>query len=108
MNLILNAVATLGRAAIVSCRATGALAIFAATGLLHLLLPPFYPRLLGRALIGMGFLSLPVVSLTAIFAGNGHRPPILYRLRPLLGAVADRDHRGCSPSPASWGRCSPL
>jgi phospholipid/cholesterol/gamma-HCH transport system permease protein len=69
MNFILNAVAALGRGAIASCRATGALAIFAVTGLMHLFLPPFYPRLLGRALIGMGFLSLPVVSLTAIFAG---------------------------------------
>jgi phospholipid/cholesterol/gamma-HCH transport system permease protein len=69
MNFILNAIAALGRGAIVSCRATGALAIFAVTGLFHLFLPPFYPRLLGRAMIGMGFLSLPVVSLTAIFAG---------------------------------------
>jgi phospholipid/cholesterol/gamma-HCH transport system permease protein len=69
MNLILNAIAALGRGAITSCRATGALAIFAVTGLIHTVLPPFYPRLLGRALIGMGFLSLPVVSLTAIFAG---------------------------------------
>lgn len=69
MNAILNAVAALGRWAISSLRSTGALAIFAAEGLVNILLPPFYPRLVGRALISMGFLSLPVVALTAIFAG---------------------------------------
>ncbi len=69
MNLILNAIAALGRGAIASCRATGALAIFAVTGLIHIVLPPIYPRLVGRTLVGMGFLSLPVVALTAIFAG---------------------------------------
>jgi phospholipid/cholesterol/gamma-HCH transport system permease protein len=69
MNFFLNAIAAIGRGAIAACRATGALGVFAATGLLHVILPPFYPRLIGRALIGMGFLSLPVVALTAIFAG---------------------------------------
>ena len=69
MNAILNAVAAIGRGAIASCRFAGALAIFAAEGLLHILLPPYYPRLFGRAMLGMGFLSLPVVALTAIFAG---------------------------------------
>lgn len=69
MNFILNALAALGRWAISSLRSSGALAIFAAEGLVNIFLPPFYPRLFLRALISMGFLSLPVVALTAIFAG---------------------------------------
>jgi phospholipid/cholesterol/gamma-HCH transport system permease protein len=69
MNTILNMVAAIGRGAIASCRSAGALAIFAVEGLIHIFLPPYYPRLFGRAIFGMGFLSLPVVALTAIFAG---------------------------------------
>jgi phospholipid/cholesterol/gamma-HCH transport system permease protein len=69
MNAILNVVAAIGRGAIASCRSAGAFAIFAAEGLINIFLPPFYPRLFGRAMLSMGFLSLPVVALTAIFAG---------------------------------------
>lgn len=69
MNAILNAVAAIGRWAISSLQSSGALAIFAAEGLVNIVLPPFYPRLIGRALVSMGFLSLPVVALTALFAG---------------------------------------
>jgi phospholipid/cholesterol/gamma-HCH transport system permease protein len=69
MNLILNAVAALGRGALAFLQAAGSLLIFAAEGLLNIFLPPYYPRLVGRALFTMGFLSLPVVALTAIFAG---------------------------------------
>ncbi len=69
MNAILNVVAAIGRGVIASCRSAGAFAIFAAEGLVNIVLPPFYPRLIGRAMFAMGFLSLPVVALTAIFAG---------------------------------------
>jgi phospholipid/cholesterol/gamma-HCH transport system permease protein len=69
MNSILNAVAAIGRSAIALLRTAGDLLIFAVTGLVSLLLPPYYPRLIGRALFTMGFLSLPVVALTAVFAG---------------------------------------
>jgi phospholipid/cholesterol/gamma-HCH transport system permease protein len=69
MNSILNAVAAIGRSAISVLRVAGDLAIFAVTGVIHVLLPPYYPRLVLRALFTMGFLSLPVVALTAIFAG---------------------------------------
>jgi phospholipid/cholesterol/gamma-HCH transport system permease protein len=69
MNLILNAVAALGRGALAFLQSAGSLLIFAAEGLLNIFLPPYYPRLVGRALFTMGFLSLPVVALTAIFAG---------------------------------------
>ena len=51
------------------CRATGALAVFAAVGLSHIVRPPFYGRLFGKAVLEIGYFSLPVVALTAVFTG---------------------------------------
>jgi phospholipid/cholesterol/gamma-HCH transport system permease protein len=47
----------------------GRLAIFTATALSHCVRPPLYPRLIGRQMIDIGYYSLPVVGLTAIFSG---------------------------------------
>ena len=69
MNAILDVVASVGRGAIGACRIAGALALFAVDGLSHLLRPPFYWRMFGGALLDIGFFSLPVVALTAIFTG---------------------------------------
>ena len=69
MNAILDFVAGVGRGAIGACRVTGGLALFAVDGLSHLLRPPFYWRMFGRALLEIGYFSLPVVALTAIFTG---------------------------------------
>jgi phospholipid/cholesterol/gamma-HCH transport system permease protein len=52
-----------------ACRAAGALALFAIDGLSHLVRPPFYWRMFSRALLEIGYFSLPVVALTAIFTG---------------------------------------
>jgi phospholipid/cholesterol/gamma-HCH transport system permease protein len=43
--------------------------MFAALGLSHAVRPPFYLRLIGRQMIDIGYYSLPVVGLTAIFTG---------------------------------------
>ncbi|MGH6933035.1 MAG: MlaE family ABC transporter permease, partial [Dongiaceae bacterium] len=43
--------------------------VFAAVGVGCLLRPPYYPRLVVRQMIEIGFYSLPVVGLTAIFTG---------------------------------------
>lgn len=69
MNALLDFVATVGRGAIGVCRVAGALTLFALDGLSHLLRPPFYWRMFARALLEIGYLSLPVVALTAIFTG---------------------------------------
>ncbi len=69
MNLLLDLLAGLGRACLDACRATGALTQFALSGLSHLVRPPFYWRMFGRALVEIGFFSLPVVALTALFTG---------------------------------------
>src|SRR5580693_3871322 len=49
--------------------ATGRLVGFALEGLAAALRPPFYPRLILRQIVYMGYYSLPVVGLTAIFTG---------------------------------------
>jgi phospholipid/cholesterol/gamma-HCH transport system permease protein len=61
--------AAIGRGVIAVCHAAGALALFAASGLSHLVRPPFYARQFGRALLDIGYFSLPVVALTAVFTG---------------------------------------
>ncbi len=64
-----NPLAALGAAAIAVCRATGRITLFAIEGISHLARPPFYGRLLLRALLDIGYYSLPVVALTAVFTG---------------------------------------
>jgi phospholipid/cholesterol/gamma-HCH transport system permease protein len=61
--------AAIGRAVIAACAETGRLAIFAGSGLSHIVRPPFYGRLFLTALMEIGWFSLPVVALTAIFTG---------------------------------------
>jgi phospholipid/cholesterol/gamma-HCH transport system permease protein len=68
-NVMLGSLAVIGRGATASCRFAGSLALFALSGLSHLLRPPFYGRMFGRAFIEIGYFSLPVVALTAIFTG---------------------------------------
>jgi phospholipid/cholesterol/gamma-HCH transport system permease protein len=50
--------------------AIGRVALFAARAVSHLLRPPFYPRELAHQLLHIGWLSLPVVGLTALFTGG--------------------------------------
>lgn len=69
MSIILDSLAAIGRGAIGACRATGRLGLFAVSGLSHLVRPPFYGRLFLRALVEIGYFSLPVVALTAVFTG---------------------------------------
>ncbi len=65
----MNFLLPIGRAAFAFLATIGRLANFAARALLHCVTPPFYPRIIGRQMIEIGFFSLPVVGLTAIFAG---------------------------------------
>ncbi len=48
---------------------TGRLALFTGLSVSHIVRPPFYPRLLLRQIIDIGYYSLPVVGLTAVFTG---------------------------------------
>jgi phospholipid/cholesterol/gamma-HCH transport system permease protein len=65
----LDFLAAIGRACVAACAETGRIAIFAAVGLGHLVRPPFYGRLFLGALLDIGYFSLPVVALTAVFTG---------------------------------------
>ncbi|MBY6134746.1 ABC transporter permease [Nocardioides marinus] len=62
--------ARLGRTALSALAAVGRAALFALSAFSHMLRPPFYPRELFQALLNIGWLSLPVVGLTAIFTGG--------------------------------------
>jgi phospholipid/cholesterol/gamma-HCH transport system permease protein len=61
--------ATIGRVFLNFLAITGSIVTFAATALSHAVRPPFYPRLVLRQMIDIGYYSLPVVGLTAIFTG---------------------------------------
>lgn len=61
--------AAIGAAVIGLCGATGALSIFTARSVSHVLRPPYYFGELGGQLLRIGYFSLPVVGLTAFFTG---------------------------------------
>jgi phospholipid/cholesterol/gamma-HCH transport system permease protein len=69
VNRILSFCAAVGRAVIAACSETGKIAAFAGTGLSHIVRPPFYGRLFLSSLLDIGYFSLPVVALTAVFTG---------------------------------------
>ncbi|MDE2515368.1 MAG: ABC transporter permease [Rhodospirillales bacterium] len=68
-NPIAEALGGLGATVIGMCATVGAVAVFAVTALSHLFRPPFYGRMFARAMLEIGYLSLPVVALTAVFTG---------------------------------------
>lgn len=70
MNLLAGILAALGRSVLSACASLGRIALYAASALSHLLRPPFYSREFLTALLQVGWLSLPVVGLTAIFTGG--------------------------------------
>jgi phospholipid/cholesterol/gamma-HCH transport system permease protein len=69
VNAVLDLLAAIGRGLLGACAVAGSVAIFALTGLSHLLRPPFYGRMFLRAFAEFAYFSLPVVALTAIFSG---------------------------------------
>ena len=58
-----------GRAFLIFLEATGRLMLFTGVAISHCFRPPFYLRLIGRQMIDIGYYSLPVVGLTALFTG---------------------------------------
>ncbi|HUW79986.1 MAG TPA: ABC transporter permease [Acidocella sp.] len=69
MNFLLNFIAAIGSVVLGAVAFIGELTIFALTGLSHIFRPPYYPRLIARNLMEIGYFSLPVVALTALFTG---------------------------------------
>ncbi len=62
--------AVLGRSVLGLLARTGRVALYFASLLAHLVRPPWYPRELAHQLLHIGWLSLPVVGLTALFTGG--------------------------------------
>jgi len=69
MTRLLDLVAALGAAALRLVEYIGELGLFALSGLSHIFRPPYYPRLIARSFMEIGYFSLPVVALTALFTG---------------------------------------
>lgn len=62
--------AALGRPVLAFLAYVGRIALFAASVVSHLFRPPFYPREFFIAVMQIGWFSLPVVGLTAVFTGG--------------------------------------
>ncbi|WP_368346181.1 MlaE family ABC transporter permease [Pelagovum sp. HNIBRBA483] len=67
---MMRALSAIGATVLAALAAIGRIALFTAQTLSHLFRPPFYPREFGVALLQIGYFSLPVVGLTAIFTGG--------------------------------------
>lgn len=65
----MNPFAVVGRAALGLAQQTGAATLFGARGLAATFTPPFFPGQTARQMLRIGFHSLPVVGLTAVFTG---------------------------------------
>lgn len=70
MTALTAPLAAIGRPVIATLALIGRLVLFALEGVSHLFRPPFYFREFGQALWQIGWLSLPVVGLTAFFTGG--------------------------------------
>ena len=64
-----NPLQAIGHGVLALFGAIGRLSLFAIEATSHCARPPFYPRLLLRQMVEIGFYSLPVVGLTGLFAG---------------------------------------
>ena len=69
IDFALNGCAAIGATILRLFTAVGQLAIFIARAVMHVFLPPFFPRLIVRQFIDIGYYSLPVVGMTALFTG---------------------------------------
>ena len=66
---ILLVLRSLGHAVISFLSAVGRLSAFTLNGVRHCFVPPFFFRHIGKQFIDIGYYSLPVVGLTALFTG---------------------------------------
>jgi phospholipid/cholesterol/gamma-HCH transport system permease protein len=62
--------ASIGRTVIALCASVGSLVLFAAQATSSVVRPPWYPMEFARQLLRIGYFSLPVVGMTALFTGG--------------------------------------
>ncbi|HEU5047602.1 MAG TPA: ABC transporter permease [Rickettsiales bacterium] len=65
----MNFLASIGRVFLAFLASVGRLAIFAIEAIITGIRPPYYPRQILRQMIDIGYFSLPVIGLTAVFTG---------------------------------------
>ncbi|ATG47389.1 ABC transporter permease [Celeribacter ethanolicus] len=70
MSVIARPLAALGAGVLSVLATVGRVGLFALAAFRHILTPPFYAREFLHALLHVGYLSLPVVGLTAVFTGG--------------------------------------
>ncbi len=68
--IVLSPLAAIGRVTLSVLAAVGAIAVYAARAVSHVFRPPWYPREMVQQLVQIGWLSLPVVGMTAVFTGG--------------------------------------
>jgi len=66
----MNLLAAIGRVFLNFMAAIGRLTLFAWQGTIVAFSPPFYPKQIFRMMVEVGYYSLPVIGLTAIFTGG--------------------------------------
>lgn len=69
VDALLDLCESLGKTLTGFLRATGKLVLFMLQSIASVFTPPFYPKLVWRQFIDIGYYSLPVVGMTALFTG---------------------------------------
>lgn len=69
LNIFLRICQSIGHSLISFLQSIGALTLYVIKAVTHCFTPPWYPRQLLRQFIDIGYYSLPVVGMTAIFTG---------------------------------------
>src|SRR5687768_8352866 len=69
LGYLLDMCHAIGGTVLALCHACGHLMVFMGRGVVNIFLPPFFPRLIARQLVDIGYYSLPVVGMTALFTG---------------------------------------
>lgn len=68
-SMLLDLCEGVGHSMLKAFQSIGVLTIFTAKSIAHVFTPPWYPKLILRQFIDIGYYSLPVVGMTAIFTG---------------------------------------
>ncbi len=67
---MLRILARLGASVLAVLAATGRVTLYATSAVSHIVRPPFYPKEILHSLLTIGYFSIPVVGLTALFTGG--------------------------------------
>ncbi|MBI4031255.1 MAG: ABC transporter permease [Proteobacteria bacterium] len=66
---VLDSCEAIGQTIMHLFQAIGRLSVFIIQSIAHVFMPPFFPRLILRQIVDIGYYSLPVVGMTALFTG---------------------------------------